>query len=59
MDAKFGDSRSNGSEIFNGLISCRTNERIEAYHIRQKHLTGVSSKMATQTLSELQNDQLD
>ena len=32
-------------EIFAGLISCRTNEHIEAYHIRQKGLAGVRQKI--------------
>ena len=31
-------------EIFEGLISCRTNEHIEGYHIRRKRLIGVSPK---------------
>ena len=39
-----GDSGSNAVlEIFEGLISCRTNT-IETYHIRHKRLTGVSPK---------------
>ena len=39
----FGDSRSNGSRYIQEAVFV-SNEHIEAYHIRQKRLTGVWPK---------------